>query len=162
MFVWKRPKINEKEAGVGPFKKKTIYHPLPPQWELVGRKTSCMARQKKPGCPFTDKIGGSDNLLNLQRLWFKSRWLLSTAMVNQKNSMGSGCGSVGSPRFESRHQQSFYWTWTVNYCIENTKIKKKRPGMAHFWKNSNNLNKCWCVFVCSRYLSNLGLQVVRK
>ena len=22
MFVWKRPKINEKEAGVGPFKKK--------------------------------------------------------------------------------------------------------------------------------------------
>ena len=24
-----------------------------------------------------------------------------------------------------------YWTFTVN-CIEKTKIKKKRPGMAHF------------------------------
>ena len=29
-----------------------------------------------------------------------------------------------------------YWTFTVN-CIEKTKIKKKRPGMAHF------LNKLW-------------------
>ena len=25
MFVWKRPKINEKEAGNGPFKKRIIY-----------------------------------------------------------------------------------------------------------------------------------------
>ena len=29
--------------------------------------------------------------------------------------------------------KNLYWTYTIN-CIENTKIKKKRPGMAHFFK----------------------------
>ena len=46
---------------------------------------------------------------------------------------GSGCGSLGravtsntrSPRFKSRHWQ--------NVTIEKTKIKKKRPGMAHLF-----------------------------
>ena len=56
--------------------------------------------------------------------------------------MGSGCNSVGravasdtrGPRFESSHRQNLYWTlFTVN-CIEKTKIKKKRPGMAHLKK----------------------------
>ena len=52
-----------------------------------------------------------------------------------------GCGSVGravtfdarGPRFESSHRQTFIsdiYLFTVN-CIEKTKIKKKRPGMAH-------------------------------
>ena len=30
--------------------------------------------------------------------------------------------------------KNLYRTFTVN-CIEKTKIKKKRPGMAHFLKN---------------------------
>ena len=30
--------------------------------------------------------------------------------------------------------KKLYWIFTVN-CIEKTKMKKKRPGMAHFLKN---------------------------
>ena len=53
----------------------------------------------------------------------------------KKLSLGSGCGSVGrvvasnirGPLFESSNWQNFI----VN-CIKKTKIKKKRPGMAHF------------------------------
>ena len=60
--------------------------------------------------------------------------------------MGSGCDSVGravasdtrGPRFESSHRQKIiflYYTFVYRQlCIENTKIKKKRPGMAHFLK----------------------------
>ena len=55
---------------------------------------------------------------------------------------GSGGGSVGravaydarGPRFESSHRQiilSDIYLFTVN-CIEKTKIKKKRPGLARF------------------------------
>ena len=29
--------------------------------------------------------------------------------------------------------KNWYWTFTVN-CIEKKKIKKKRPGMANFFK----------------------------
>ena len=55
--------------------------------------------------------------------------------------MGSGCGSVGrvvasnsrGPQFESSHWQHFILNIIVN-CIEKTKIKKQRPGMAHFFK----------------------------
>ena len=58
---------------------------------------------------------------------------------------GSGCGSVGrvvasntrDPRFESSHRQTFIYIEHFVYCqlcIEKTKIKKKRPGMAHFFK----------------------------
>ena len=53
--------------------------------------------------------------------------------------VGSGCGSVGrtvasdtrDPRFESSHRQKFV---NCQLCIEKTKIKKKRPGMAHLKK----------------------------
>ena len=59
--------------------------------------------------------------------------------------MGSGCVSVGravasdtrGPRFESSHWQIFIsdiYLFTV--CIEKMKIKKKRPGMAHFLKKN--------------------------
>ena len=52
--------------------------------------------------------------------------------------MGSSCGSVGrvvAPetrdwRFKSRHRQNLF----TNSTIEKTKIKKKRPGMAHLLK----------------------------
>ena len=56
--------------------------------------------------------------------------------------LDSGCGSVGRavasnarcPRFETCHRQTFITDihlFTVN-CIEKTKIKKKRPRIAHF------------------------------
>ena len=54
--------------------------------------------------------------------------------------LGSGCGSVGRAvasntrglRFESGHWQTYMeHLFTVN-CNETTKIKKKRPGIAHF------------------------------
>ena len=55
--------------------------------------------------------------------------------------LGSGCGSVGravasdtrGPRFESSHQRIFIkniYLHIVN-CVKKTKIKIKRPGMAH-------------------------------
>ena len=54
---------------------------------------------------------------------------------------GSGCGSVSKavasetrgPWLESPHQRSSYWTLLIVNCIEKTKIKKKRPGMPHFF-----------------------------
>ena len=61
--------------------------------------------------------------------------------------MGSGCGSVGravafdtrGPRFNSSHQQNFiehlFVNLFINKCIEKTKINKKRPKMAHFFKS---------------------------
>ena len=52
---------------------------------------------------------------------------------------GSGCGSVGravasnsrGPRFESSLWQTFILNIYCQLCIEKTKIKKKRPKMAH-------------------------------
>ena len=55
--------------------------------------------------------------------------------------MGSGCDSVGravasdtrDPRFESSHRQKFInIEHFVNCVLKRRKIKKKRPGMAHF------------------------------
>ena len=71
-----------------------------------------------------------------------------------RSSLGSGGGSVGravasdirGPRFESSHRQKFiYFYWTFVYyqlCIGKTKIKKKWPGMAHFFvtKRSSEQN----------------------
>ena len=55
--------------------------------------------------------------------------------------LGSGCGSVSRAvasdswglQLESINWQKLYWTFTVN-CIEKTKIKKNRPGLAHLKK----------------------------
>ena len=61
--------------------------------------------------------------------------------------MGSGWGSVGravasnarGPRLESSNKKKLYWTlFTVN-CIGKTKIKKKRPAMAHFLKKNQSI-----------------------
>ena len=67
----------------------------------------------------------------------------------------SGCGSVGRVvasnsrglRFESSHRQkSILNVFTVN-CIEKTKIKKKRPMIAHLFKKvvfyPRNLDSIW-------------------
>ena len=59
--------------------------------------------------------------------------------------LGSGCGTVGrvvasNTRglwFECSHWQNLYWIFVYLFtisCIENTKINKKRPRMAHFFK----------------------------
>ena len=65
----------------------------------------------------------------------------------------SGCGSVGravasdtrGPRFESNHRQKFInieqLLYTVNCVLKRRKIKKKRPGMAHFFKKKTFLLK---------------------
>ena len=57
---------------------------------------------------------------------------------------GSGCGSVGrtvafdtrGPQFNSSHRQNFIEHLFIINCIEKTKINKKRPGMAHFFKKT--------------------------
>ena len=67
----------------------------------------------------------------------------------QKSHTGSGCGSVGravasntrGPRFESSHRQNLYWTLFTVSCQEKTKIKKKRPGMAHLKKSHTSALK---------------------
>ena len=67
--------------------------------------------------------------------------------IGQKTDLhigGNGGGSVSKvvasdirgQRFESRHRQSICRRlFTVN-CIKKTKITKKRPGMAHFFKKN--------------------------
>ena len=56
---------------------------------------------------------------------------------------GSGCGSVSravasntrGPRFKSSHRQKLIFIehlFTVNCILKRRKMKKKRPGMAHF------------------------------
>ena len=57
----------------------------------------------------------------------------------------SGCDSVGrevdsdtrGPQFECSYRQILYWTLFSVNCIEQTRIKKKRPGMAHFLEEEN-------------------------
>ena len=73
----------------------------------------------------------------LFELFFKQKLSTKNRLI-----LGSGCGSVGravasnsgGPWFESSHQQKFILNI---YCQlkKTTKIKKKRPGMAHFLKN---------------------------
>ena len=56
----------------------------------------------------------------------------------------SGCGAVGravafktrGPWFDSSHRQNFIEHLFIINCIEKTKINKKRPGMAHFFKKN--------------------------
>ena len=72
-------------------------------------------------------------------------WTISHLVA--ANDIGSGCVSVGRAvasntrglQFKFSHRQIFYWTllFTVN-CIEKIKIKKKKPGMAHFFKKTAN------------------------
>ena len=52
--------------------------------------------------------------------------------------MGSGCGSVGRAVASNIGKYYIKHLFTVN-SIEKTKIKKKRPGMAHL-KNHERLN----------------------
>ena len=74
------------------------------------------------------------------KIWYCLEWY---ERDNDTPILGNGCGSISravasdtrGPRFKSSHRQTLYWIlFTVN-CTENTKIKKKRPEMAHFLKN---------------------------
>ena len=57
-----------------------------------------------------------------------------------QDNLGSGCGSVRraidsgtkDPRFESMHGQILFTINCIINCSGETKIKKKRPGMAQF------------------------------
>ena len=80
-----------------------------------------------------------------------------SCLVTLHRLLGSGCGSVGravasdprGPRFEFSHWQTFkskIYLFTVN-CIEKTKIKKKRPGMAHFYKNYRSSSHIKCTYI---------------
>ena len=54
----------------------------------------------------------------------------------------SGCGSVGrrvysdtrGPWFELGHWRILFRTFTVNFSVLKRRKRKKRPGMAHFFK----------------------------
>ena len=71
--------------------------------------------------------------------------------LKKENILGCGCGSVGravisdtrGPRFESSHRQIFInieqLLYTINCVLKRRKIKKKRPGMAHFLKKKENI-----------------------
>ena len=81
------------------------------------------------------------------------------------------CGSVGRAvasdirglRFESSHRHKFiYLYWTFAYCqlcIGKTKIKKKRPWMAHLKKSITVWpTSCWFFWIqllCLRWISNI-------
>ena len=58
--------------------------------------------------------------------------------IKKKWPWGSYCGSVGrDPGFEFSHWQTFIeHLFTVN-CVEKTKIKKKRPEIAHLEKKKS-------------------------
>ena len=77
----------------------------------------------------------------------------SLIILKTEKDMGSGCGSVGravasntrGPQFESSHPQKFIYI--LNICLLSTvfwkdeKIKKKRPGKAHFLKKTRKREK---------------------
>ena len=81
-------------------------------------------------------------------------WSTCTSLkAKDQFTLGSGCGSVGRVvaydtrglQFDSSHQQNFIEHLFVNVfiinCIENTKINKKRPGIAHFLKAKDQFTK---------------------
>ena len=78
-------------------------------------------------------------------LFGTSRRTFCNGLVNKQNTFyGSDCGSVGravASDLEVRGSNPvigkiLYCTFTVN-CIVKTKIKKKRPGIAHFLKKQD-------------------------
>ena len=63
------------------------------------------------------------------------------------------------PQFVSSHRQKNYFEhlFIVN-CIEKTKVKKKRPGMAHFKKITpppkykNEFGNTFLILICVKIL----------
>ena len=89
----------------------------------------------------------------VQKILLKEKMLMSNQSINyppynyagnagigKKAYQGRGCGKVGravpsdsrDPRFKSQHRQLYILNMYLLIAIqEKTKIKKKRPGMAH-------------------------------
>ena len=73
----------------------------------------------------------------------KDKWMLSQRVVNVcpvwavvVAQLVVVASNTRGPRFKSSHRRKLYWTlFTIN-SLEKTKIKKKRPWIAHFLKVS--------------------------
>ena len=52
--------------------------------------------------------------------------------TNIDANLGSGCGSVGRAIASDTRGPQFNSSRGRIFCIEKIKIKKKRPGMAHY------------------------------
>ena len=75
--------------------------------------------------------------------WSKKRYCIENGttigFIKPGMRKGSGGGSVGravasnsrDPQFESHHRQNFIYQLYNTNIVEETKVKKKRPGMAH-------------------------------
>ena len=68
-------------------------------------------------------------------------------MIKMTETVASGFGSVGRAvaseirdlQFEFQSLVNFIYFQQFRICIENMKIKKKRPGMARVYKNDQNV-----------------------
>ena len=93
---------------------------------------------------FPVSLIGNSSCVNFQRcqILFGSMWQKLTftgAGLMAKKNVLRGCGSVGrvvasdniDPRFESSHWQILFTINCIINCVENTKLEKKKPGMAH-------------------------------
>ena len=101
-----------------------------------------------------DNLGKANKIKLTPYIW-------CTLKVYQANKYfrGSGCGSVGRAVASDTRGPSakIYLYWTFVYCqlcIEKTKIKKKRPGMAHLKKSILGL-KWWFSAVGSTWRNPL-------
>ena len=103
-------------------------------------------------------IVGGGHLAEETTTWL-SQWVISwrdhgrTFDYQQWQMLCSGCSSVGRAvatntrglLFESSYRLSFINLFTLN-CMEKTKIKKKRPGMANLKKTTS---RCWILWITS-------------
>ena len=120
------------------------FQPLWPDWAIF--QSSCQQIF----------LWNNPNIWQLLGYWQKSfigKTIEANLLINVIFK-GSGCGSVGRAvasdtrglRFESSHRRNFIHVFTIN-CIEKTKIKKKRPGMAHFLKKTgHSLVSCISIY----------------
>ena len=102
----------------------------PPAWRPWGRRTWDRPRQSqacwKPSSESVTKISFCWILIFAKCFQNKLWWLWSVGRAVASNFRG--------PRFESSHWQKYIFNI---YCIEKTKIKKKMPRMANFFKIFN-------------------------
>ena len=97
----------------------------------------------------------------IRLLWIKITRKFEVEERNQRNAIGA----VVVAQLEERSllipevcgsnpviSKKLYWKFTVN-CNEKTKIKKKRPGMAHILRNVMRFNgkRCFTFYLCYLY-----------
>ena len=126
-----------KEAGFCPFLKIFLLRVFYSEIFRAQLELGCSIYQTDLICPLVSNSHGT-RFVWQDELSSKQIFSLSLSL-----SVDSDCGSVDravssdtrDPWFESCHWQNLYWTLFPFNCIEKTKIKKKRLGMAHFLKN---------------------------